>query len=110
LTQGTDGNLYGTTVAGGAKGDGTVFRLPVGLGPFVKTLPSWGTAGAVIGILGMNLSGATSVDFNGTAAAFTIVSSTQITATVPAGATTGKIQVTTPDGKLSSNVAFRVTP
>jgi len=108
LTQGTDGNLYGTTFAGGPDNGGTVFRLSVGLGPFVKTLPSSGSAGAVINILGTNLSGATSVEFNGTAAAFTIVSSTQITATVPAGAAAGEVQVTTPDGTLSSSVAFRV--
>lgn len=27
LVQGTDGNLYGTTVAGGANGNGTVFKM-----------------------------------------------------------------------------------
>ena len=31
LVQGTDGNFYGTTGGGGANGDGTVFRLSVGL-------------------------------------------------------------------------------
>jgi uncharacterized repeat protein (TIGR03803 family) len=35
LVQGTDGNFYGTTYAGAA-GSGTVFRLSVGLGPFVS--------------------------------------------------------------------------
>ncbi|MCI0540205.1 MAG: hypothetical protein L0Z50_33790 [Verrucomicrobiales bacterium] len=30
LVQGTDGNLYGTTVVGGVKGRGTVFRLNKG--------------------------------------------------------------------------------
>jgi uncharacterized protein (TIGR03437 family) len=38
-----------------------------------------------IQILGTNLTNATSVTFDGTPAAFTIVSSSQITATVPAG-------------------------
>ena len=37
LIQSTDGNLYGTTNGGGASGDGTVFRLSIGLGPFVET-------------------------------------------------------------------------
>jgi uncharacterized repeat protein (TIGR03803 family) len=30
LVQGTDGNLYGTTSKGGAKGDGTVFKISTG--------------------------------------------------------------------------------
>jgi uncharacterized protein (TIGR03437 family) len=54
--------------------------------------------------------GASSVTFNGTPAAFTVVSSSLITATVPVGATSGKIQVVTPGGTLSSDVPFRVLP
>ena len=88
--------------------DGTVFSLSVGLGPFVETQPTSGKVGAAVKILGTNLTGATSVTFNGTAAAFKVVSSSLITATVPAGATTGKVQVVTPSGTLSSNVPFRV--
>jgi hypothetical protein len=38
------------------------------------------------------------------------VSDTQISATVPSGATTGTIQVTTPGGTLVSNVKFEVLP
>lgn len=56
------------------------------------------------------LTGATSVTFNGTAATFTVVSSSEITATVPAGATTGEVKVTTPSRTLTSNVNFRVLP
>jgi hypothetical protein len=37
-----------------------------------------------------------------------VVSPLEITTTVPAGATSGKIQVITPGGTLVSNVAFRV--
>jgi len=37
-----------------------------------------------------------------------VVSSSEITTTVPAGATTGTVQVVTPNGTLSSNVPFRV--
>jgi uncharacterized protein (TIGR03437 family) len=61
-------------------------------------------------ILGTDLTGATSVTFNGTAAAFSVVSSSEITTTVPTGATTGTVQVTTSSGTLSSNVNFRVSP
>jgi uncharacterized repeat protein (TIGR03803 family) len=111
LLQATSGTLYGTTYGGGnlsCQGCGTVFSLDMGLGPFVETLPTIGKVGAAIRILGTDLTGATSVTFNGTAATFTIVSPTEIKTTVPTGATTGKVQVTTPDGTLTSNVAFRV--
>ena len=110
LVQGTDGNLYGTTSGGGAHAGGTVFKLSVGLGPFVNTLPASGKVGTAIEILGTDLTGATGVTFNGAAAAFTVVSPSLITTTVPAGATTGKVQVTTPGGTLLSNVTFRVRP
>jgi uncharacterized repeat protein (TIGR03803 family) len=108
LVQGTDGSFYGTTYEGGTDNIGTVFNLSVGLGPFVRTVPTSGKTGSAVKILGSDLTGATSVTFNGVAAAFTVVSATEITATVPASATTGKVKVVTPGGTLSSNVVFRV--
>jgi uncharacterized repeat protein (TIGR03803 family) len=110
LVQDTNGNLYGTTLAGGANRDGTVFKLSIGLGPFVTTLPTSGKIGSVVKILGTDLTGATSVTFNGTAAVFTVASSSLITTTVPAGTTSGTVQVVTPGGTLSSNVIFNVRP
>ena len=110
LVQDTNGNLYGTTFAGGANGFGTVFSLSVGLGPFVETQTTSGKVGAHVKILGTNLTGATSVTFNGTTATFHVVSSSEITTTVPTGASTGKVKVVTPHGTLTSNVNFRVTP
>jgi uncharacterized repeat protein (TIGR03803 family) len=101
LVQATNGTFYGTTQS-------TVFSLSVGLGPFLKTLPSSGKVGAVVKILGTNLTAATSVSFNGTAAVFNVVSRSEITTIVPTGATTGKVKVVTPSGTLSSNVPFRV--
>jgi uncharacterized repeat protein (TIGR03803 family) len=106
--QATDGNLYGVTQLGGSKNDGVVFQMQIGLGAFVKTVPTSGMVGISVKILGTSLTGATSVSFNGTAAAFTIVSATEITTTLPAGATTGTVQVTTRSGMLKSNLAFRV--
>jgi uncharacterized repeat protein (TIGR03803 family) len=107
LAQATNGSFYGTTCGCGL-GDGTVFSLAVGLGPFVETRPTSGKVGTRVVILGTNLTGATSVTFNGTAAQFTVVSGTEIKTTVPSGATSGKVQVVTPHGTLTSNVAFRV--
>jgi uncharacterized repeat protein (TIGR03803 family) len=108
--QDTNGNFYGTTTYGGKYTDGTVFSLSVGLGPFVETQPTSGKVGAAVEILGTSLTGATSVSFNGKAAKFTIVSSSEITTTVPTGAMTGPVVVTTPGGTFTSNVNFRVTP
>jgi uncharacterized repeat protein (TIGR03803 family) len=109
LVQGTDGNLYGeTTGFSGQHLYGTVFQLSMGLAPFVKTVPDAAYPGTTIFILGTDLTGATSVTFNGKAATFTVVSATEITAKVPTGSTTGTLQVVTPGGTLLSNIPFRV--
>ncbi len=108
LIQGTNGDFYGTTEEGGTSGAGVVFSLSTGLGAFVETQPTSGAVGQAVKILGTNLTGATAVTFNGTAATFTVVSSTEITTTVPTGATTGRVRVKTPGGNLASNTAFRV--
>lgn len=108
LVQATNGTFYGATPGGGTNGDGTVFSLAVGLGSFVETLPTSGKVAATVKILGTNLAGATAVSFNGTAATFKVVSSSEITTTVPTGATTGKVKVVTPSRTLKSNVSFRV--
>lgn len=118
--QSTDGTFYGTTAYGGAgsctnshhygTGCGVIYGLGMDLGPFAEARPGSGKSGAAIGILGNRLTGATSVTFNGASATFTVVSATFITAEVPAGATTGTIQVTTPSGTLNSNLPFQVLP
>jgi hypothetical protein len=46
--------------------------------------------------------------YNGKTAEFKVVSSTEIRATVPAGASTGKVEVSTAHGALSSNLPFQV--
>jgi uncharacterized repeat protein (TIGR03803 family) len=113
IIQDTSGTLYGTTLEGGINYQtcacGTVFSLQMGLRPFVETLPVSGRVGASVTILGTNLTGATSVTFNGTAATFTVKSKSEITTTVPVGATTGTVKVVTAhSGTLSSNVVFTV--
>jgi uncharacterized repeat protein (TIGR03803 family) len=106
LVQATNGTFYGTTYTDPVYG--TVYSLSVGLGPFVSAVPSRGPVGHNLIILGSDLTGATSVTFNGTAATFTVVSASEIKTSVPVGATTGTIEVTTPSGTLLSNVIFRV--
>jgi uncharacterized repeat protein (TIGR03803 family) len=121
LFQATDGRFYGTTIAGGSGVNskctydstqtcGTIFTLSVGLGPFVIDLPQSAKVGATVKILGSNLSGSTAVTFNGIPAALLSVSKNQIKTTVPPGATSGNVQVTTPGGTLTSNMPFQVLP
>jgi uncharacterized repeat protein (TIGR03803 family) len=122
LMQATNGNFYGTTTGGansscgdpwGGTGCGTVFRFSIpGVGPFVEPQTTSGEVGAAVKILGGDLTGATSVTFNGTAAVFTVnASGSAITTTVPAGAASGPVQVVTASGStLSSNVPFTVLP
>jgi uncharacterized repeat protein (TIGR03803 family) len=110
LLQATDGIFYGTTQQGGAYNYGTVFSLSTGLGPFIALVRNSGKVGQTGGILGQGFTGTTSVSLNGVPATFTVVSDTFINATVPAGATTGYVTVTTPSGTLISNVPFHVIP
>jgi uncharacterized repeat protein (TIGR03803 family) len=107
LLQSTNGDFYGSD-DGGCGADGTLFEFSNGLGPFVTAIPSYGAVAAKIVIQGTDLTGATSVTFNGTPAKFKIVSASEIKATVPAGATSGTVDVTTPGGTLASNIAFTI--
>ncbi len=108
VMQATDGSFYGSTSSGGYS-IGIVYKLSVGLSPFVETVPTSGRVGTKVRILGNNLASATSISFNGTSGTFTIISGTYIETTVPADATTGTVEVTTSGGTLKSNVVFRVT-
>ncbi len=110
ILQGTDGSFYGTTpFVDDGEGYGTVFKLSHGLSPLVKTVPVAGKVGQSVIIIGNNLTGSTSVTFNGVAANFTVESDTYIKAAVPPGATTGMVSVVTPSGVLKSNPQFVVT-
>jgi uncharacterized repeat protein (TIGR03803 family) len=111
LMQHTNGAIYGTAQQGGANGLGTVYELNLGLGPFITFVRSIGKVGQKVGILGQGFTGATSVSFNGIAAtSFTVDSPTYLSATVPSGATTGPVVVTTPTGTLTSNRNFSILP
>jgi len=108
--QHTNGKIYGLATNGGTSGDGVVYSLDMGLAPFVSLVSTTRKIGKTVEILGQGFTGTTAVSFNGTAATFTVKSDTYLTATVPTGATTGFVTVTTPSGTLTSNKPFRVKP
>jgi uncharacterized repeat protein (TIGR03803 family) len=78
--------------------------------PQIKSFtPESGPVGTQVQITGVSLKQATTVTFDGVAASFTVNSDTQLTATVPTGAKTGKIAITTPGGTVTSAANFKVT-
>src|SRR5256885_1780213 len=80
-------------------------QAQLGTGSLIVTVTSPASGSSVSGT---NFTGATAVLFNGTSASYTVSSATTITATVPAGATTGPISVITSGGMASSVGSFTV--
>ena len=71
--------------------------------------PTAGPTGTSVVITGTNFTGASIVRFGGVpATGFAVNSANQITATVPVGATTGRISVTTPGGTVNTATNFTV--
>jgi IPT/TIG domain len=79
-------------------------RLPAITGFTPGTSP----IGAQITVTGTDLNSVTQVAFNGAPATFTIDSPTQLRATVPAGASTGPIRLTSPIGTVFSSTSLTV--
>ena len=80
--------------------------------PGISTVsPGTGAAGTKVTITGSGLTGATAVRFSGVASVFTVMSSSKITATVPAmPSADGPVTVTTPAGMAKSTERFAVVP
>ena len=117
--QHTNGLIYGGTTEGGLYGGGfcgtvncgILYSLDNSLPPFVLPVPYAERVGIPVEILGQGFTSATTVNFNGTPAAAVKVSSpTRVLATVPSGATTGYVTVTTSSGTLTSKQPFIVAP
>ena len=95
----TSGPIAVATPGGTATSAASFTVAPVATAPSLTSVtPESGPVGAVVTLAGSGLTGATEVTFNGAAAAYTVDSDAQITATVPAGATSGPLVVTTPGG------------
>jgi uncharacterized repeat protein (TIGR03803 family) len=115
-------NTYITaTVPSGAKtGTVTVVRPSGNLNsnqqfkvtPTISSIaPTSGPIGTVVTITGTGLTQTTKVTFGGVKAiTFTVNSDSTVSATVPSGAITGKVVITTPGGTATSSGTFTVTP
>ena len=86
----------------------TRFAASVAKATVTSFLPALGPVGTTVTLTGTNFTGATKVTFHGASAVFSVNSATKITATVPSGATTGTIAVTTPGGSGTSATSFTV--
>ena len=96
----------------GTPSNGVTFTVTTPPPPSITSVsPTSGAVGTSVTIAGSNFGasqGASTVQFNGTAAAPTTWSATSIVAPVPAGATTGPVVVTV-NGTPSNGVTFAVT-
>ncbi|MCU1296200.1 MAG: hypothetical protein JWO91_478 [Acidobacteriaceae bacterium] len=105
----TNGKFYGNT-NGNSLGGSVFYSLDVGFKPLVDLVTWSAKVGKTVEILGQGFTGTTAVSFNGVNATFNNVSDTYMTATLPAGALTGTVTVTTFTNTLKSNRLFLVTP
>lgn len=120
FTEGPPGTIT-ATVPGGATTGPLTITTPSG-GPLITTTrftvtpaltsfaPANGPIGTGVTITGTNFTGVTAVSFGGRSATFTANNSGTVTTTVPFGANTGLINVTTLDGTATSATSFTVTP
>lgn len=67
-----------------------------------------GAAGSTIDIYAINTASITGVYFNGVASTFTFVDNTRISATIPAGATSGPISLTSSFGNFTAPTNFNI--
>lgn len=103
----TTGHVTVTT-SGTTLTSNKIFRVTPQISSFN---PSSGKVGTVVTITGVSLKQTTTVTFGGVrATSFTVQSDTQVTATVPIGAKTGNIAITTAGGSAASSGMFTVTP
>jgi hypothetical protein len=110
VTLGAKPNAGGNIGGDWYQGDLDEAAYQVGIPPTISGFsPASGPVGSSVTITGTAFTRASVVRFNGVAATFTIGSDTSVIATVPSGATTGPISVTTPGGTATSSGSFTMT-
>jgi uncharacterized repeat protein (TIGR03803 family) len=96
------------TTPSGTLSSSKIYRVT----PKITSLtPTSGKVGSSVVIAGTGLIQAATITVGGVkVTAFTVNSDKQVTFTVPTGAKTGKVVITTPGGKATSSAVFTVTP
>jgi len=120
FTENPPGTITTTVPAGATTGPSPSPRLAAGLlktttrftvTPAITSFaPANGQVGAGVTITGTNFNRGHAVSFGGRAAAFTVSKLRTVTTTVPFGAATGPITVTTLDGTAISATSLRLRP
>jgi uncharacterized repeat protein (TIGR03803 family) len=117
LIQGSDGKLYGSTTGPYANSPGTfvgatIFSLDLCLPKpqpaITKLSPAIGSPGETVIITGKNFLGTIAVTLGSVPASFAVKAAQYLQVTVPSGARTGALTVTTPNGTVVSPSPFRV--
>jgi uncharacterized repeat protein (TIGR03803 family) len=116
LLQASDGAIFGLGFGGsvlqGHTSGGVIFTLEPALEApkplFVSLSPASGKVGSQVMIHGSHFVGATRVTFNGVNAAFKVLNTGNILATVPEGASGGLVAVTNAGGTAESASAFSI--
>ena len=104
ITVGPDGAMWFTNPV-----TNTIGRITTSVTPEIyRKTPTAGTPGTLVTIIGRNLARATQVAFNGTPAAIISDTATYLVTSVPRGATTGRIAVTTAAGTAQKDGWFIV--
>jgi PKD repeat protein len=108
---GTYNSAFGGTVDIDWIGIGNSCTPPTLASPTVSSFtPNCGLTGTSVTLTGTNLSGTTSVSFNGTLGNITSNTATQIIVTAPAGMSSGVISISTPTGFVSTATPFNLNP
>ena len=116
-TGATTGPIRVTVSGNTARSPGSFTVTAVPAPTITSFTPTFGPTGTSVTITGTNFSGTvggtnfttTGVTFNNVAATFVVNSATQISATVPSTATTGRIRVTNGGGTATSATDFTVS-
>jgi len=107
----TTGKISVSTTAGTAVSSSNFSVGSRSVAPRIQSFsPTSGTVGTIVTVTGTNLAGVTSARVGGVNAPFAVTSTGRLVMTVPTGAKTGRISVTTDGGSGNSSSSFNVLP